>query len=317
MTRVLIVGLGRMGYAHAMAASKIKDVEICGLVARNFKKYEKEVASFPGVPLYMDYKVALKKAKPDAVIISTFTDTHGLFATLAMDAGAHVFVEKPLGTTRREAGYAIAMSRKTGKKLVVGFILRHHEIWKKLIECAKQLTGPYKVKITMNQHSTGKDWEYHQNLLKSGLSPLVDVGVHYVDVMNQIASGEVVDIKSKGHKDDPELPAVNDARMIVEYSDGSEFYFESGFGPKIYPGDVPIRQIIAKDGEVTLTPHNQIIFNGEEINFPDDGFKKCEIAQQKFFFDVIRKDINLEPHWVSVAMSHAICFVAEEEMEIY
>ncbi|MCC3859859.1 Gfo/Idh/MocA family protein [Pseudemcibacter aquimaris] len=317
MTRVLIVGVGRMGFAHAVAASKIQGVEICGLVARNFKKYEKEVATFPGAQLYHDFKTALKKSKPDAVIISTYTDTHALYATLAMEAGAHVFVEKPLGLTRREAGYSIAMARKTGKKLVVGYILRHHAIWKKFVECAKKLTGPYQVKITSNQYSTGAEWELHKNILKAGLSPLTDCGIHYVDIMNQIARGDVIDIKAKGHKDDPEFPVVNDARMTVSYEDGSELYFESGFGPKIYPGEIPIRQVITKDGEVTITPHNQIIFNGEEIHFDKDAYDKSLDAQQRFFFNAIEKDINLEQHWISVAMSHAICFVAEEEMEIY
>jgi predicted dehydrogenase len=50
-----------------------------------------------GYPLYSDFYKALESAKPDAVCISTYPDTHESFAIKALEKGCHVFIEKPLG----------------------------------------------------------------------------------------------------------------------------------------------------------------------------------------------------------------------------
>ncbi len=50
----------------------------------------------------------------------------------AMEAGADVFVEKPLATTVADAERVVAAARKHGRKLVIGYILRHHPSWVRL-----------------------------------------------------------------------------------------------------------------------------------------------------------------------------------------
>jgi predicted dehydrogenase len=314
--RVLIVGVGRMGYAHANAASKLPDVEICGLVARDFQKWQNVVSSFPDALLYNDFKAALAYEKPDAVIISSYTDTHALYAAMAMEAGAHVFVEKPLGLTKREAGYTIAKARQTDKKLVVGYILRHHAMWQKFIELSKALSPPLNLKITSNQYSTGDDWDQHKNILNAGLSPIVDCGIHYIDVMNQICDGEVVDIVSIGYKTEEDIMTPNITAVKFTYSDNSQFIFESGFDPSIDPNLKAIREITGSNGQVSITQDEKILHNGIERTFADDIYEISLDEQQKYFFNAIKNDINLEEHWIDVALSQAIALIAEEEMKI-
>ena len=69
-----------------------------------------------------------------------------------------------------------------GKKLVIGYILRHHPSWIKFIEIAHTLGKPLVMRMNLNQQSSGDNWETHKNLINS-TSPIVDCGVHYVDVM--------------------------------------------------------------------------------------------------------------------------------------
>ncbi|MDG1707111.1 MAG: Gfo/Idh/MocA family oxidoreductase [Emcibacteraceae bacterium] len=316
MIRVLIVGVGRMGFAHATSASKLTDVELCGLVARDFRKWQNVCSAFPDVPLYNDYKAALSAAKPDAVIISSYTDTHALYASMAMEAGAHVFVEKPLGLTKREAGYSIAKARQTKRKLMVGYILRHHDMWNKFVELSKSLTGPLNVKITSNQYSKGEEWKQHKNILNAGLSPIVDCGIHYIDIVNQICDGEVVEIEAVGVITEQDITIPNVVGAKFTYSDGSQFIFESGFGPSIDPDLKAIREVVAKDGRINVTHDDRLIHNGFERTYDDDIYDQSIDAQQKSFFNAIKNDINLEEHWIGVALSHAIALIAEEEMKI-
>jgi predicted dehydrogenase len=80
-----------------------------------------------------------------------------------------------------------AAARKSGKKLVIGYILRHHPSWIKFIDIAQQLGKPLVMRMNLNQQSHGYMWDVHRNLMKS-LSPIVDCGVHYIDVMCQMVS---------------------------------------------------------------------------------------------------------------------------------
>ncbi|WP_428670435.1 Gfo/Idh/MocA family protein, partial [Roseibium sp.] len=136
MIRVLIVGLGNMGLSHALAHHKLPASEIVGLVNRSGRVSHPELASYP---VFTDYALALETARPDLVVISTYSDTHADYAVTAMEAGAHVFVEKPLATTVADAERVVACARETGRKLVVGYILRHHPSWVRLIEEAREL----------------------------------------------------------------------------------------------------------------------------------------------------------------------------------
>jgi predicted dehydrogenase len=102
-----------------------------------------------------------------------------------MEAGAHVFVEKPLATTVADAERRGRTARRLGRKLVVGYILRHHPSWIGFIAEARAMGGPYVMRLNLNQQSAGRDWEVHKRLMET-TSPIVDCGVHYIDVMCQI-----------------------------------------------------------------------------------------------------------------------------------
>mgnify|MGYP000506791518 FL=1 len=101
--RVLVVGLGNMGLSHARAYAAIAGFEIAGLCSRNIAEREDLAEEFPGVPQFNDYAQALATLKPDAVSINTWPDTHAAYARMALEAGAHVFIEKPLAETVAEA----------------------------------------------------------------------------------------------------------------------------------------------------------------------------------------------------------------------
>ena len=186
--RVLVVGLGNMGMSHARAYARIDGFEVAAVCERNIaeRKLPQEIAA---ATRFADFGEALAKVKPDIVSINTWADTHADYAIRAMYAGAHVFVEKPLAETVEDAERVVAAARRTGRKLVVGYILRHHPSWTRFIEIANTLGSPLVFRMNLNQQSSGAAWESHKRLLHS-LSPIVDCGVHYLDVMCQITRAD-------------------------------------------------------------------------------------------------------------------------------
>ena len=124
--RVLVAGLGNMGRSHALAYHRHPGYEIVGLVNRSKPRLHEELSGYEIVPEFLP---ALRELKPDAVSINTYSDSHADFAVASFEQGAHVFVEKPLATTVEDAERVVAAAKGNGRKLVIGYILRHHPSW--------------------------------------------------------------------------------------------------------------------------------------------------------------------------------------------
>ncbi len=195
--RVLVAGCGNMGASHARAYHRMPEFEIVGLVSRGPKSRGALSAELGGLPDFGDYREALKATRPDVVSINTYPETHGPFARAAIEAGCHVFCEKPLATTVAEAQAVVDTARARGRKLVVGYILRVHPAWTRFIEIARTLGKPLVMRMNLNQQSHGAAWNWHRNLMAS-MSPLVDCGVHYVDVMCQMTGARPVRVSAIG-----------------------------------------------------------------------------------------------------------------------
>jgi predicted dehydrogenase len=319
MIKILVVGIGQMGFAHAKAYSAINGFEIVGFVARDFSKWANVTRRFPDIAYYTDYEEALKATKPDAVCISTYTDTHAQYALKALERNAHVFVEKPLATTYKDAVNLISTARMKNKKLLVGYILHYHPTWQKFIEICREYKHALSVKITSHQYSTGNEWQTHKNILSAGLSPLADCGIHFVDVMGQVMQERPVSIQAEGKKLSDEIDIANAANMLIEYKDGSNLVFESSFGPMIDQDLINIRQCTSQTEKVDINDNKTITvktLKGLEI-IDCEGLKddSLTIRQQEYFLKTIKDDIDLEDHWNDALLSLEIVLAAEYSMK--
>ncbi len=162
--RVLVVGLGNMGLSHALAYHADPAFQIVGLVNRSRVDLPEALR---GYPLGSDYAGALARLKPDLACIATYSDSHADFAVAALEAGCHVFVEKPLATTVADAERVVAAAKANGRKLVVGYILRHHPAWTRLIAEARALGGPYVFRMNLNQERCCQSLLSCRNLKKN------------------------------------------------------------------------------------------------------------------------------------------------------
>ena len=194
MIRTMVAGLGNMGRSHALAYHRNPAFDLVGLVNRSTPRLDPDLDGYRVEP---DFHVALNRLKPNLVCVSTYSDSHADFAVAAIEAGAHVFVEKPLATTVADARRVVDAARSNGRKLVVGYILRHHPSWVRLIAEARALGGPYVFRMNLNQQSNGANWDVHKQLMQT-TPPIVDCGVHYVDVMFQITDAKAVEVRGMG-----------------------------------------------------------------------------------------------------------------------
>jgi predicted dehydrogenase len=341
--RVLVVGLGNMGLSHALAYARIEGYQIAGLCTRNIDGMELP-AALRDAPRFADFDEALAATKPDVVSINTWSDTHAPYAIRAMEAGAHVFVEKPLADTVEDAQRVVDTAMRTGRKLVIGYILRHHPSWIKFIEIAKTLGAPHVFRMNLNQQSSGAAWEAHKRLLQS-LSPIVDCGVHYVDVMCQITKAKPVQVHGVGARLTEDMPEgmYNYGHLHVTFDDGSVGWYEAGWGPMMSETAYFVKDVIGPKGSVSIvmaetvgdirsddinahTKTNQILLHhaalksdgsferaDERISTTDepdhDGL--CE-REQRYLLRAIQEDIDLTDHMNDAVRSLRIVLAADE-----
>ena len=330
MTRVLIAGLGNMGVSHALAHYKLIGSEIVGLVNRSPVELPNELE---GYPLFSTFEEGLETS-PEFVVIATYSDSHADYACLAMETGAHVFVEKPLATTVADAKRVVETARKTSRKLVVGYILRHHPSWMRLIEEARGLGGPYVFRLNLNQQSSGDEWETHKALMKT-TSPIVDCGVHYVDVMCQITDALPIRVHGMGLRlsDDIAEDMYNYGQFQVVFADGSVGWYEAGWGPMMSETAFFVKDIVSPNGSVSITEGNKgassdidghtkvggILVhrpgNDRIIEMPGEpGHQELCDAEQAFVLRAIAEDIDLTRHMSDAVQSLAICLAADESI---
>ncbi len=338
--RVLVAGLGNMGRSHALAYARNPGFEIAALVNRSDVALPAELA---GHAIRRSFEDALVDEKPDTVAIATYSDSHADYAVAALEAGCHVFVEKPLATTVADARRVVDAARANGKKLVVGYILRHHPSWTRLIAEARKLGGPYVFRMNLNQQSSGATWETHKQLMKT-TSPIVDCGVHYLDVMCQITDARPVEVRGMGLRLTEEIdPAMyNYGHLQVLFEDGSVGWYEAGWGPMISETAFFVKDVISPNGCVSIvmaegaksddidthTKTSTIRLHSAATG-PDGRFARpdellsmqgepghqelCEL-EQAFFLRAMREDLDLSRHMDDAVKSLAVCLAADESV---
>ena len=251
--RVLVVGLGTMGVSHARAYQAIDGFELAGLCTHRAAERHDLEAEFPGLPRFDQLDEALATLRPDAVAICTYTEHHADMAVQAFAAGAHVFCEKPLADTLEAAKRVVGAAHAAGKALLIGYILRVHPSWSRFVEIGRTLGKPLVMRMNLNQQSAGSFWEVHKKLMQS-TSPIVDCGVHYVDIMCQVTRARPVAVHAVGARLTSEIaPAMyNYGHLHITFDDGSVGWYEAGWGPMMSETAHFVKDMIGPNGCVSI-----------------------------------------------------------------
>ena len=346
--KVLVVGVGNMGSAHARAYSKIDQFELVGLVARTPERRKKLSLELGNIKEYDNFDIALKDSKPDVVSINTYTEFHKEYAIKSLKSGAHIFIEKPLAENIEDAEEIINEAKKQNKKIVVGYILRHHPTWKKFISISQGLGSPLVMRMNLNQQSSEDQWEVHKKLMNS-TSPIVDCGVHYVDVMCQMTKSKPKYVNAIGVNltDEIKKEMYNYGHLQVVFENGSIGWYEAGWGPMISETAFFVKDVVGPKGSVSIvepkhegdisssdidshTKTNQLLIHYQDLD--DNGKFKFEDKyintsnepnhdelcrlEQEFLLHAIENNIDLSEQLDAVINSMKIVLAADKSVKL-
>lgn len=344
--RILVVGCGNMGISHATAYHTMPEFEICGLVARGNSKEKLNEKLGGTYALFSSFEEALEQTRPQAVCISTYPDTHESMCLKALEKNCHVFIEKPLADSVEGSERIVQEAIKRNKKVVVGYILRHHPSWAKFVEVAQSLGKPLVMRMNLNQQSQGYMWDVHKNLMQS-LSPIVDCGVHYIDIMCMMTRSRPMAVTAIGARLTDEIPKdnYNYGQLQIRFEDGSVGWYEAGWGPMMSETAFFIKDVIGPKGCVSIVAkeagnagnsdnvdahtkteslrlhfaeqdeENRFTMADQWIDMQDepDHQELCN-REQAYFLKAILEDIDLADHLQDAVNSLKIAFACDESV---
>lgn len=123
--RVGLAGVGRFGALHAAVLAALEGVELAAVADPDAERLQQLAERWNVPQRHRDAQALIEDERLDALILATPDGLHGAQARAALERGRHLFVEKPLAASWREAQELQRLASQRGALLQVGMILRY------------------------------------------------------------------------------------------------------------------------------------------------------------------------------------------------
>lgn len=281
---VILVGCGYMGAVHLDNLHKHHRVRLIGVADLVAAKAQEFARKYGSQAWETDYRNLLKRDDVDIVIIATYPSTHLEIAKTCIEAGKHILCEKPIAGNIQEAEQFIKMATAANTKVMVGHILRHNTTYKKVAQMIRGGAIGSPIVMRMSQVKRTPNWESHLALLKDA-SPIVDCGVHYIDVMRWVTGADVESVSGVGQRLAQDVPenTYNYGMITMKFTDGSIGYYEAGWGLGM-PND-NLKEFIGPKGRIRIIYRDQRPKHEQHLG---------NLIQFEHYPSGIREDINID-----------------------
>lgn len=319
--KVGIAGLGRLGKEHAKnLAFKIANAELtaaCSIVPAELEFAKNEL----GVQdVYTDYKEMLAKADIDAVAIVTTSSEHCWQIAAALDAGKHVFTDKPLGVTVEECKMAeAAVEHHPELTFFLGFMRRFDPSYAYAMEKIKAgvIGIPYMVKATGIDPEALVEGAIKFAPTSGGI--FIDMAIHDIDLMRWFLGSDPVEVYATGSTfKHPEFKACGDDETGVamyKCANGAIGFVHVGrTAPHGYHVET---EVIGTEGTLRISPVPEknlcMIYdkNGavkECVSGFPERFAEAYRLEMENFIDCVQKGIQPEVNVYDGTKSTQIAF---------
>ncbi len=188
--KIGIIGTGSISEYHTKGYQKLENAEIVAVCDINLERAQQVAATHGIANAYSDYNKMLQAEKLDGVSICTWNNGHAPASIAALEAGVNVLCEKPMALNTMQAVQMQKAAEKSGKLLMIGFVRRFAaatEIAKDFISQG-DLGNLYYVKTSCIRRC-GNPMGWFADKSRSGGGPLIDLGVHMIDLSRYLMGG--------------------------------------------------------------------------------------------------------------------------------
>jgi Predicted dehydrogenases and related proteins len=248
--QVGIIGCGGIANGKHMPSlatlDNVAQVAFCDIVPERAE----EAAAKYGVAdakVYTDYTELLAKGGCDVIHVCTPNDSHAEITIAALEAGCHVMCEKPMAKKAADARKMLEASKRTGKKLTIGYQSRYRSDSQYLYQMcqAGELGKVYHAKAHAVRRRAVPTWGVFLDAEKQGGGPLIDIGTHALDLTLWLMDNyEVQSVTGTVHREladrenaanawgpwDPKKFTVEDSAFgFITMKNGASIYLESSW----------------------------------------------------------------------------------------
>jgi len=214
-----LIGAGNLAkWAHLPALKKIGDASIHAVYSSSGARGKSYALRFGANYSCSDHQEMLDDTDIDAILISSASHHHAEETVAALNAGKHVFVEKPMAISIGECREIYRAANESGKQVCVGFNRRFAPYYLEMKAVVTGRSTPMVVTTRMNSGLRGGHW---------GADPkyggaTVGEGCHFVDLMYWLTESEPVNVKAQCLPIGNEEPlGVNNIAASIRFADGS------------------------------------------------------------------------------------------------
>lgn len=199
--RVGVIGVGYVSQNNFLPVlPRMDDVEIVGIMANHLENAQR-AQRISGAENAVSTLKELVDLGLDGAFVLTPKACHAQQIEFLLNAGVHVYSEKPMATTLKDAARMVELSEKTGKKLMIGFNRRYAPV----VQKAKEVYTDVLPDVIIGQKNRPAT-EYHATL---------ENAVHIVDLM-RFFGGEVRDVSAISKFTDPDYETFTTAMLHFE-----------------------------------------------------------------------------------------------------
>ena len=277
--KIAVIGVGNISESHIGGYLKNENVELYAFCDINEQTLKAKGEKYGITRLYTSLDEMLNDLPEiDAVSVCTWNVAHAECTIKALNAGKHVLCEKPMAMNADEATAMIEASKKSGKKLMIGFVRRFGNdaaIATDFIN-GGSLGDIYYAKATYLRRN-GCPGGWFADKRYSGGGPLIDLGVHVIDLVRYLMGcpnpvsvyGATYDNigNRKGLKDKPGYTVRSNQGMVhnvedmatalIRFDNGATLSVEASFNLNIKK-DVGEIQLFGTAGGATLSPEFEL-----------------------------------------------------------
>jgi len=181
--RAGVLGVGRLGSAHARLLSASHRFELCGVYDTDADRAAR-VAAESGSRTYETPESLVQVI--EAAVVAVPTPAHREVAARALEAGCHVLVEKPLATTVEEADELIALAEAGGRVLGVGHVERFNGVLLAVDDWLDRPRFIESLRLAPFQ------------LRGTDVTVVLDLMIHDIDLVLALAASPLIDVKAVG-----------------------------------------------------------------------------------------------------------------------
>jgi predicted dehydrogenase len=218
-----VIGAGVVAPLHLEAIAALDDAEVIGIGALDLE-LARPLAEEAGCPAFLDHRELLA-LKPDVVVVCTPHPSHPLLTVDALEAGAHVLVEKPLAVEARQGDQMIAAAARAGRQLGVCFQQRFRPAIaaaRELIESGRlgELVRVSIVDPLYRPNSYYRTAGWRGTWDGEGGGVLMNQAPHTLDLLCHLA-GPPATVWGRSRRRSQPMEAEDTATALLEYDNGA------------------------------------------------------------------------------------------------